>query len=94
MEAVAINGRGISGGDSDGAVKSMTLRLPRRVSIPLCARSGILEALDIVDVVGRSCRKLSEMIDGVRSRELMIDGGILCLDVPFVRVYRSVVDFR
>lgn len=33
MEAVAIKGRGISGGDSDGAVKSMTLRLPLRVSI-------------------------------------------------------------
>lgn len=33
IAAVAINGRGISGGDSDGAVRSMTLRLPLRVSI-------------------------------------------------------------
>jgi hypothetical protein len=94
MEAVAINGRGMSGGDSDGAVRSMTLRRPLRVSIPVFERSGILEALDIVDAVGRSCRKLSAMIDGSRSLRLMIDGGLLFLDVPFARVSPSVVDFH
>jgi hypothetical protein len=33
IAAVAMSGRGISGGDSDGAVRSMTLRRPLRVSI-------------------------------------------------------------
>lgn len=58
MEAVAISGRGISGGDSDGAVKSMTLRLPLRVSIPVCRRSGILGALQKVVGVSALSREL------------------------------------
>jgi hypothetical protein len=49
MEAVAIKGRGISGGDSDGAVKSMMLDLPLRVSLRVSIPDeNAVEALEVV----------------------------------------------
>lgn len=54
IAAVAMSGRGTSGGDSDGAVRSITLRRPRRVSMiswseevsPLCGTRWLIVATE------------------------------------------------